>query len=210
MKIGFIVLAGGRSFRFGCDKALETIGKQTLIDRVLEIISFFKSHIIVVTTENYQLPQFSYPNVKMVADIHTDKGPLGGIYSGLSSSDFFYNVTIACDMPFLNTDLLAYMTQCSTNFDLTIPRLGNMIEPLHAIYTHNCLTPIRTLLEHDELRVSSLLSQVKVRYVEASEINQFDPEHLSFFNVNTKVELNRARELIKQRVISHEIKRALV
>ena len=198
LDIGFVVLAGGKSFRFGHNKILEIIGNRTLIDHVLIRIRSFKNPIIIVTAEDYKLPQFSYSNVKIVTDIHDDKGPLGGIYTGLSYSDSFYNFVTACDMPFLNIDLLAYMLQRSVDFDLTIPRVGKLTEPLHAVYTRNCLVPIRNLLETNRLQVNSLLDLVTVRYVEIDEINRFDPKHLSFFNVNTQAELDSARQYVNQ------------
>jgi len=90
------------------------------------------------------------------------------------------------------------MLEVSAGFDIVIPRLGNMIEPLHAVYSKNCLGAIEKLLAEDILKVDNLLKMVKVRYVEAGEIDNFDPEHLSFFNVNTKADLNIARELIER------------
>ncbi len=210
LEVGFIILAGGKSFRFGHNKTLEIIGKRTLIDRVLIKINSFKSPIIIVTAEDYRLPQFNYSNVKIVTDIHPDKGPLGGIYTGLTYSESFYNFVTACDMPFLNIGLLAYMLQRSVNFDLTIPRVGKLIEPLHAVYTRNCLTPIRNLLRANRLQVKSLLDLVTVRYVETEEISRFDPKHLSFFNVNTQAELNMAREHVNQMTAYRHKQRTLV
>ena len=101
-------------------------------------------------------------------------------------------------MPFLNKYLIGYMLDASASFDITIPRLGNMFEPLHAVYSKNCLKAIEKLLAEDSLKIDSLLKMVKVRYVEAGEIDNFDPEHLSFFNVNTKADLDIARELVEK------------
>jgi molybdopterin-guanine dinucleotide biosynthesis protein A len=73
-----------------------------------------------------------------------------------------------------------------------------MIEPLHAVYSKNCLTTIKNLLEQGKMRFTDLLTLVKVRYVEAEEINLFDPKHLSFFNINTEADLKTAQELVKE------------
>ena len=69
----------------------------------------------------------------MVTDTYPGKGPLGGIYTGLGAAESFYNLVVACDMPFLNQTLLDNMIQNSANFDLVVPRLGNMVESLHAV-----------------------------------------------------------------------------
>ena len=198
MDIGSIVLAGGRGLRLGYGKALETVGDKSLIQRVVFSLGFFNSDIIIVTAAEQFLPQFiNYPKLKTVIDTYPGKGPLGGIYTGLAASESFYNLVVACDMPFLNQALLDYMIQISANFDLVVPRLGNMIEPLHAVYSKGCLAPIECLLKQGNLSVRELFALVRVRYVEAMEINKFDPKHLSFFNVNTEADLETAREVAR-------------
>ena len=198
MDIGSIVLAGGKGLRLGHEKALETVGNKSLIQWVVFSLSFFNSDIIIVTAKEQVPPQFiGYPKLKIVTDTYPGKGPLGGIYTGLAASDSFYNLVVACDMPFLNQDLLDYMIQISTGFDLVVPRLGNMIEPLHAVYSKGCLAPIECLLKQGNLSIRELFTLVRVRYVEATEINRFDPKHLSFFNVNTEADLETAREIAR-------------
>ncbi len=198
MGIGCIVLAGGKGLRLGRDKVSETISGRSLLQWVVNNISACNSDIIIVTDIKRSLPQFiGYPRLKIVTDTYSGKGALGGIYTGLAVSNSLYNLVVACDMPFLNQALLRYMIQLSANFDLVVPRLGNMIEPLHAIYSKSCLTPIEGLLKQGELGVRQLFTLVKVRYVEADEINRFDPRHLSFFNINTETDLKMARELAR-------------
>jgi len=134
----------------------------------------------------------------MVTDIYPGKGPLGGIYTGLATSDSVHNLVVACDMPFLNQALLRYMIQLSANFDLVVPRWDGMVEPLHAVYSKSCQAPIESLLKQGVLNIAKLFTLVKVRYVEADEIDRFDPKHLSFFNINTEADLKMARELAKE------------
>ncbi len=201
MDISCIVLAGGKGLRLRRDKVLETVGNRNLLQWVIKSISSFNSDIIIVTDVKQPLPRLiGYPRLRIVTDTYPGKGPLGGIYTGLAASDSTYNLVVACDMPFLNQDLLRYMIQLSANFDLVVPRLGNMVEPLHAIYSKGCLTPIESLLKQSELKVAQLFTLVKVRYVEADEINRFDPKHLSFFNINTKADLEVARELAREAI----------
>ena len=198
MDVGSIVLAGGKGLRLGHEKALETVGNKSLIQWVVLSLSFFTGDIIITTsTEQPPFPLVDYPRVKMVSDTYPDKGPLGGVHTGLAASDSFYNFVVACDMPFLNQALLDYMVQGSAGFDVVIPRLGDMIEPLHAVYSKRCLTPIEHLLKQGTLSVRELFALVRVRYVEAVEIDRFDPEHLSFFNINTEAELKMAREIAR-------------
>lgn len=160
-------------------------------------LDFFDSGIIVVVAPERSLPQFTgYPRLRVVSDVYPNKGPLGGIYTGLKASDSFYNLVVACDMPFLNQSLLRYMTRISAGFDLVVPRLGDLVEPLHAVYSRRCLAPAESLLKQDDLSLRQLFTLVKVRYVEAEEIDRFDPEHLSFFNINDEADMDRARRLV--------------
>jgi len=199
LDIGGIVLAGGKGIRLREDKALKTISKRTLLEQVVFQLSLLGGDISIVIASGRRYPQLvGYPRLRIAGDIYPGKGPLGGIYSGLKASDSFYNLVVACDMPFLNRDLLLYMVEAAIGFDLVVPRLGNLIEPLHAVYTKDCLAPIERLLEKDSLSVRGLFPMVRVRYVEAEEIERFDPEHLSFFNVNTGADLERARGLIER------------
>ena len=203
MDIGCIVLAGGKGLRLEHEKALETVGDRSLIQRVVFSLSFLNSGIIIVTAEDQKFASLvDYPELKVVTDTYPGKGPLGGICTGLAASDSFYNLVVACDMPFLSRNLLDYMVQISTGFDLVVPRLGNMVEPLHAIYSKGCLAPIENLLKQGSLVIRELFNLVEVRYVEAAEINRFDPEHLSFFNINTRADLVKAREIARGDIIN--------
>jgi len=199
LDVSCIVLAGGKGLRLGQEKALETIGKRSLLERVICELRFFSNDMLVISASESSYPQLrDYPNLRIASDIYPSKGPLGGIYTGLKISNSFYNLVIACDMPFLNQALLLYMIQVSAGFDLIVPRLGDMVEPLHAVYSKGCLAPIENLLKQGSLSVRELFTLVRVRYVEAEEINRFDPEHLSFFNINNESDLKRARGFIKE------------
>jgi len=193
-----IVLAGGKSLRLGYDKVLETIGNTSLLERVIYRVSLLSSEVIIVTAnEPTNLELVDYPKLRILCDTYPGKGPIGGIYTGLATSTSFYNLVVASDMPFLNQNLLHYMIQLSANFDLVVPRVGNLVEPLHAVYTKKCLATIEQMIKQDKLSVNQLFHLVKTRYVEAEEIERFDPKHLSFFNINTKADLKRARELAR-------------
>jgi len=139
------------------------------------------------------------PRIKLVSDIYPGKGPLGGIYTGLATSSCLGAIVVGCDMPFLSVALLDYMAQFSPAFDVVVPRIKEMVEPLCAVYSKNCLVPIQRLLERNELRISELFDAAKVKYIEEDEINSFDPEHLSFFNINTRTDLDKARRLAVQK-----------
>jgi molybdopterin-guanine dinucleotide biosynthesis protein A len=80
-------------------------------------------------------------------------------------------------------------------FDFVLPRVNGLFEPLHAIYSKNCITPIESILNEGKKVIVELFKYVKVKYVEADEVDKFDPQHLSFFNINTKEELELAKKI---------------
>jgi molybdopterin-guanine dinucleotide biosynthesis protein A len=196
LKISCIILAGGKSLRLGHDKVIERLGNTTLLEKVISRIDSFSQEIVIVTAEKRDFEQFSgNPKVKTVTDILPGRGSLGGIYTGLVNSSFSYNFVIAADMPFLNRELIGYMIGTAEGFDYVIPRMGKFYEPLHAIYSKNCISPIEDMINRDRRVIIELFDYVKVRYVDTEEIDRFDPEHLSFFNINTKQDLERARKI---------------
>jgi len=141
----------------------------------------------------------------VIVDLYPGKGVLGGIYTGLINANTFYSLVVACDMPFLNRALLYYLVALAPDFDVVVPKIDGLVEPLHAIYSKNCLVSIEQLLHQGKLGVHQLFGLVKTRYVGEDEIAKFDPEHLSFFNVNTRDDLMEAVALIKRREESQTV-----
>ena len=191
-----IILAGGKSSRLGRSKALQAIGAKSLIQWVVDRLVVLSTEIIIATAHGEAIPCSSAVRIKTVADIYPEKGPLVGIYSGLLASSSSRAIVVGCDTPFLSVGLLKYMIRISSTFDVVVPRIKDKLEPLCAVYSKSCLVPIQELLEQNELRIAELFSMVKVRYIEEDEINSFDPEHLSFFNINSQAALDRAREIV--------------
>jgi len=194
-----IILAGGKSSRLGQNKALQVIDGKSLIQWVVDRLAILSTEIIIVTAHGEAIPCSSAVRIKSVADIYPGKGSLVGIYSGLIASSSSKAIVVGCDMPFLSIGLLEYMTQICPTFDVVVPRIKDKLEPLCAVYSKNCSGPIQRLLEQDELRIIKFFSMVKVKYVEEDEVNRFDPEQLSFFNINSQADLNRARRLATEK-----------
>lgn len=196
MDISCIILAGGKSTRLGYDKILEKVGNTSLLEQVISRTESLSQGIFIVTAKERTFTRLeNLPKVKIVTDIFPGQGSLGGIYTGLVKSNSFYNLVLAADMPFVNVSLLGYMMEVAEGFDFTLPRVNGLFEPLHAIYTKNCIAPIESILNQGNKVIIELFNYVKVRYVEADEVDRFDPQHLSFFNINTKEDLEHARTI---------------
>ncbi len=198
MEASGIILAGGKNLRLGRNKALEIIGGKTVLERVLTSLSRIVNTIIIVTADGKnQLMPLS--GVQFVADVYPGKGPLGGIYSGLSGVTTEFNIAVACDMPFLNTDLLQHMLELAPGSDAVIPRTHqSLFEPLHAVYSMNCLPVIKSHVESGKLSIRAFLAEVKVRYIEEEECRRYDPELLSFFNMNRQSDYEKAMKIAER------------
>ncbi len=199
MDISCIILAGGKSIRFGHDKVLERIGNTSLLEQVITRVNPICKDIIIVTAKERNLAQLAnHPKIKIANDIFPGQGSLGGIYTGLVKSESFYNLVVAADMPFLNESLLRYMIKVADGYDFVLPHVNKWYEPLHAIYSKNCISPIETILKQGKKVIVELFNYVKVKFIEADEIDKFDPKHLSFFNINTKEDMEQAKKIITE------------
>jgi molybdopterin-guanine dinucleotide biosynthesis protein A len=202
LKVNCIILAGGKSSRLARNKIFEIVGSNSLLERVVSSASQTSSKIIIVTAKGQTIPKLADNlNLSVVTDIYSSMGPLGGIHAGLLASDSFYNLIVASDMPFLNPALLGYMTRVAMkcDCDLVVAKRGKTTESLPAVYTKRCLALIEPMIKRGKLSLHSLLYVVRVKYIEAKEVDRIDPKHLSFFNINTESDLKNAKEIEKER-----------
>ena len=188
-----IVLAGGRSRRLGRDKAVEPFGGQPLIRHVIESIEPLTGEIVVVVADAARAEALPLEAEHRVAvDLYPDCGSLGGIFSGLSAANNRWGLVVACDMPFLNRQLIEHLASLRGECDAVVPMPGEHPEPTHALYSQACLPHIETKLRARDLKISGFFDDVRVRYVSEDEVRQFDPDLHSFFNVNSPEDLARA------------------
>ena len=192
-----IVLAGGTGTRLGKNKLLEVVGGRPLLQRVIDSLTPVSRQILVVTGQGQTRPGFqvAQTTISVIPDVYPQKGPLGGIYTGLSASETRHSLVVAADMPFLNSRLLQHLSNSATGYDVVMPRINGLIQPLHAVYSRRCLPAIHEQLQRSQLQVRVFLDRIRVRYIEEAEIDRFDPRRLSFFNVNTPDDLEEARDI---------------
>jgi len=182
-----VVLAGGRSTRYGRNKALVKLHGIPLIERVLRIIRpIFRRVIIITNTPD----EYSYLELPMYHDIIRGLGPLGGIITGLrvipDNAGFF----VACDMPFLNQGLIRHIVEIKADFDVVVPRISGKVEALHALYGKGCRSKIEGLINSRIYQISRFFHEVSARYVDEGEVRIFDPDLKAFLNINSPEGLN--------------------
>ncbi len=184
-----IILAGGDSSRMGTNKAFLRFGGTSLIERVLNVFMAQFDQTIIVTHDPERYKGFRIRVFKDALDV---KGPLTGIYTGLLHSRSDHSFVTACDMPYLNPRLIAYMVDVAGDFDAVVPLVNGLPEPLHAIYHRRNLPVILESLRSDDRRIARLFERIRVRYLTDNEITYYDPERRSFMNLNTPAEYKEA------------------
>lgn len=196
-KAGGIILAGGRSSRIGRDKSRLEFGGVELAQRTVDFIGDRFSEVIFVTNQPQTVPWRD--DLIVVQDEVPFQGPLGGILAGLQTSDYNLNFLIGVDMPFLNEKLIAALMTYDAAADAVVPRLEGGLEPLHAVYSKNCLPAIRSRLKRGDYRMASFLEDVSLIEVGEAELRLADPELLAFFNVNTLDDYESAKMIYEKR-----------
>ena len=193
-----VILAGGRSRRLGRDKAVEPFDGEPLIRRVIRRASgaVAARHILVVVADTARAAALPLDDHHVTAaDVFPNCGSLGGIYTGLYASSTEWSLVTACDMPFLSAPLLAHMAGLRDGADAVVPIVDGRPEPTHALYARRCLPAIEKRLRAGQLKISGFFDDVSVRYVPENDVKLFDPDLLSFFNINRPEDLARAMEL---------------
>jgi molybdopterin-guanine dinucleotide biosynthesis protein A len=194
-EITTVILAGGKSSRMMKDKGLVLFHDKMLIEHVLEKVKKISGNIIIIT-QNEAYGQFGFT---CYADILKEKGPLGGIFTGLINSTTKKNLVIGCDMPFVTENILNFLIKTSEDEDALVAVYNNKPEPLCAIYDRNCIPHFRTLIEQGKLKITDALQDLKTRMV------NFDKEDWvtgnEFANINTSEELERYRNNKKNKLL---------
>ena len=182
-----VVLAGGKSLRFGKNKAFQQLGKKRFIDLAIESLRSFCNPVMAVVSE---IEPYLDTGAMLVQDIIPHQGPLGGIYTALLFSPSEWIFVKATDMPVLVPELASLIISVKEGFDAVVPTVENYHEPLLAVYHRRCLPAIRRQLrEPGKRQVIGFFRKVRIRTVTEDEWRKVDPGALSFKNVNTPSDL---------------------
>ncbi len=170
----------------GENKAFIEIGGVPIINRIYGLFAELFQEVIIVTNQKE-----SYTNLgsKIYRDLIPNKGVLGGLYTGLFYASFHHSFCVACDMPFINKTLVQYLINNIQDEDVIVPQTRDGWQPLHAIYSKNCLDPIEEIIHEGKYKIIDLYSRVKVKILEESDFISLDPLRESFININTPEEL---------------------
>lgn len=179
MELTAIILAGGKSSRMGEDKGLLDLDGKPMIQHVIDAVRPLVQDILIVSNqEDYE--QFGYT---VFEDEYREKGPMGGIYTGLKNSPTKDNFILSCDIPLIQTAFLNWLITQHQESHITIPKIGKQEHHMIGIYPRSIIGKYKQSINQNELKLKIINEEIGCRLVEVDP-NEFSEE--IFRNINKK------------------------
>jgi molybdopterin-guanine dinucleotide biosynthesis protein A len=191
------ILAGGRARRLGgLNKAGLTLqpGGASILDRQVARLRRVVDRTIIIAND---AERFSTSGVPVIRDLVPDGGPLGALYTAITAARGHRTLVVACDMPFVSEPLLAYLVSVGDTADITIPKTARGYEPLCATYSPRSGDELRRMIDAGRQRLSDVarIPGLTIREIGRDELENFGPEEVLFFNLNTPDDHARAIDI---------------
>ncbi len=207
-EVSCVILVGGESRRMGSDKSKIRLNGRSLLAHVLDAVKDIFRDIMV----SAHTPDYSHDDIKglcgirLVTDRVRGRGPSLGVCAALESAENPWIFVLPCDLPMVNVSLIRYLAQLRNGYDCVVPVVGGRIQPLFALYRKTCLEPLVARIGRGggskrERGLAGFIEeteQIKVRYVDESELKEADPELRSFMDVDTVEELKKVESILKK------------
>lgn len=190
-----VVLAGGRSSRFGANKALADWKGAPLVQSVVDSLLEVMPKVVVVTKNAAELAFLKNERVTIVEDLCADGHPMGGIFTALSGLKTRHAFVAACDMPFVRPELIYALWHSRADYDAVIPVWRDKRQPLCGVYSRACVGMIRASIAEDSLVLKHLFDLLRTRFMLEKEVAGVDPQGLSFMDIDTREDYERAKGL---------------
>ncbi|HTZ74177.1 MAG TPA: molybdenum cofactor guanylyltransferase [Candidatus Aquilonibacter sp.] len=193
------ILAGGTSSRMGRAKHLLDFEGEPLICRMAEIAKPLVKSVAIVGATEIHLPAairaIPDDDLGIPREEGRSNGPLVGIATALAHSRSEWNLILACDLPYVTRDWLAWLFRraATSQAQIVMPVTDRGPEPLAAIYRRNCRQTIIRSLEDGIRKVTAAVSRLEVETVHQSEWRHIDPEDLVLRNMNNPADYEEAR-----------------
>ena len=205
MRIGGIVLCGGRSSRMGQPKAWLPIGDEVLLQRVVRVLREVVEPVVVVAAPGQEVPELPV-GVEIVRDSVEGRGPLQGLATGLTALTGKVDAVYlsSCDAPFLHAAFVRRMVNLLDEASsIAVPHIGDYHHPLASVYRVSVLDAVNSLLAANRMRPVFLFDAVPTRIVLAPELIDIDPTFESLRNINTPEEYEIAMQDFVARSYNH-------
>ena len=179
-QIEAFILAGGASSRMGTDKSQLLLENQTFVERIgATLLTVTDTIRLVGGSDNFKLP--------VVTDVYPQWGALGGLHAALSACRREWAIVVACDLPFVTSELFRTLASLSAEHDAVVPiQPDGRPQPLAALYRVDpCSQRATELIEAGRRRPLDLLESVRTRWVDFAEISNLAQAERFFVNINT-------------------------
>ncbi len=188
-QVGGIVLCGGQSTRMGRPKLSMKFGDETMLGRVVRIVSEVVSPVVIVAANGQELPPLP-PGTIVAHDDVEGKGPLGGLAAGLAALNGREDAAFVspCDVPLLKPAFIRALIDALGPHEMAVPRGDDYYHPLTAVYRTMLEARVRGLVSEGRLRSQVLVEISDVSAVDVADLRAVDPELESLRNVNTPEE----------------------
>jgi len=194
-----IILAGGFGRRLGRDKATTEAGGRPLLHWSALAAAQVTNDIVVARRPDQQFPPLSGVDWREIVDHRHDRGPLAGLEAALPEIEHDLAVAVACDMPFLQPNLLRAVAEACSDVAIAMPRIDGVAQPLLAAYRPSIVPQATGLLDEGDGRIRALLPLVEHRILDVEDLRAHDPQLQSFTNINQQEDLNAVEQALKRR-----------
>jgi len=175
----------------GRPKAILPFDGVPLITYIVRNLESLFAQLIVVAAPEQKIPA---TGVHLVCDDVPYQGPVGGICYGMRACKHPICFVTSCDAPFLSVSLISYLLSQISDYDVVVPVWEDRLQPLHAVYRSSVLPALEEQLARNELRPIFLYDRVRTRKISEEVIRRIDPEGLSFLNMNTPEDYEKAEQ----------------
>ena len=175
----------------GTSKALLPFGDETMLQRVVRLLSTVVCPIVVVAAAEQSLPDLP-ADVIVTRDEQHGRGPLEGLRAGLKAlpATIESAYVTSCDVPLLVPDFARRMIDLLTDHDIAVMEIDGFPHPLSAVYRRSTLPHVEALLAQNRLRPVFLFDAVRTRRLQPAEMIAADPELLTLRNLNSQRRLS--------------------
>lgn len=186
MSLGALILMGGRNSRMGGNvKGLLKINEITFLQQIMNNLEDFTNIYLSVSKRfsSEEIKRYEEMGLSVIVDIYDDIGPIGGMYSSLKNCKEDYLFITACDMPFINKNLINELqSHLKENVDIVISSKNELLYPLGAIYSKNVLPFMEEMIKNKEYKPLKLIRNSNFIEVPLECTNLSDDV---FKNINT-------------------------
>ncbi|SHH10913.1 molybdenum cofactor guanylyltransferase [Thermosyntropha lipolytica DSM 11003] len=191
-----VILAGGKSSRMNFNnKAFLYIRGKRIIEIIRDkFVSFFEETIIISNDPWL----YEYLGVPVYRDVYPGLGPMSGIHAGLTYASHDAIFALACDMPFINMQMVDYMLEKLNSYDAVVPRIDDFLHMTAAVYSRRCLPQLTYNLQNQKLKMALLFAELKALALEEEEIQMFGDKSEMFHNINQEEDLLKAEKIARR------------